>query len=212
MLKQRPQPSSKAETHEADSVEERAISPRKGAVARLRKKILHNFITPLLKSAHPPWYDARGVSVGLAFGFAIPVGGQVALMAVLRSAVRFNFLAAVAFSLVSNPFNMIPLYYGYYKLGCWVTGISPDIDYELFGRLMHPIAQSEYFWDAFSAFIDLSKDVLTAWLVAAAILASTGAVVGYVATYKIQMIRAKRRAERLEDRYERILGELDDGP
>lgn len=198
MLKQQPQLSPKAEMHEADSAEERATSSRKGAVAWLRKKVLDNFITPLLKSVHPPWYDARGVSLGLAVGFAIPVGGQVALMAVLRSAVRFNFLAAVAFSLVSNPFDMIPLYYGYYKLGCWVTGIAPNINYELFGKLMHPIARSEYFWEAFSAFMDLSKDVLTAWLVAAAILASTGALVGYVATYKIQTIRAKRRAERLE--------------
>jgi uncharacterized protein (DUF2062 family) len=212
MLKQQPKPFSKAETIKGISGGDRTTSPKNGAVAWLWKKVRDDFINPLLKSTHPPWYDARGVAMGLAVGFAVPVGGQVALMGVLRSVVRFNFLVAVAFSLISNPFDMIPLYYGYYKLGCWVTGMAPDVNYELFKRLMHPITQSDYFWEALSAFMALSREILSAWFVAAAILASIGAVAGYAVTYKIQTIRANRRAERLEHRYERVVEELEDRP
>ena len=148
--------------------------------------------------------------MGLAVGFAVPVGGQILFLGLLRTVFRFNFVVAVAFSFVSNPFDVIPLYYGYYRLGCWVTGISPGIDFHLFRKLMHPITQSEYFWEALGEFMALSKEILTTWSVAAAILASSFALIGYVVTYRIQGRRARRRAEQLEQRYEKIVEEFDE--
>lgn len=196
--------------HEMKPEQDNVAPSRDGVVSWCRKKAQEYFITPLLKSSHPPWFDARGVSLGLAVGFAVPVGGQVAFLGLLRAVFRFNFLAAVAFSFVSNPFNMIPLYYGYYRLGCWVTGMSPRIDFHLFRKLMHPITQSEYFWEALASFMALSKEILIAWTVTAAILASSSALIGYVVTYRVQVRRARRRAQRLEQQYEKIVEEFED--
>jgi len=199
-----------AQNQGADPTVDRAHSDKEGILGWCRRKAVDYFVSPLLKSSHPPWYDARGVSVGLAVGFAVPVGAQVAVLGVLRTVLRFNFVSAVAFSFVSNPFNMIPLYYGYYLLGSWVIGKHPHMDFCLFQKLMSPIVESGYFWEALGSFLELSREILTAWFVAAAILATVSSVLGYVITHRIQMARAKRRIGKLEERYERILQEFDE--
>lgn len=199
-----------AEDQEADAATDRAHSDKEGILGWCRRKAVEYFISPLLKSSHPPWYDARGVSVGLAVGFAVPVGAQVAVLGALRTVLKFNFVSAVAFSFVSNPFDMIPMYYGYYLLGSWILGKNPHIDFSLFQKLMSPIVESGYFWESLGAFLELSREILTAWFVSAVILATVSSVLGYVITHRIQMARAKRRIGKLEEQYERILQEFDE--
>ena len=79
----------------------------------VRKYFLEGFVG----SMNPPWFDARGIAVGLAVGFGVPLGGQIVVLALLRTLFRFNSVVAFAFTWVNNPFSIIPLYYGYYYFG-----------------------------------------------------------------------------------------------
>jgi uncharacterized protein (DUF2062 family) len=144
-------------------------------------------------------------------GFVIPLGGHLVTMTLLRAVVRFNFLAAVGTSLVSNPFNAIPLYYGYYCLGSWILGRPVDLDFSLFTKLMSPIADAASFWHALSAFMDLSREILVRWFVAATALACLFGPLGYVLTYRIQKGRCTRAAQRMGLAYEHFLARLEKG-
>ena len=95
---------------------------RKGLLLRVRKTVYDYFLMPLILSRNPPWFDARGVSLGFVAGFIMPIGGQLLLIGILRMLLKFNTLLAISFSLISNPFTVIPLYRGYYSVGSLFVG------------------------------------------------------------------------------------------
>jgi uncharacterized protein len=167
------------------------------------------FLEPLVYSKCPPWYDARAVSLGLITGFLIPIGGHLITLAVLRALCRFNYIVAFAFTFVSNPLDMVPLYYGYYHLGSLVLGRSVTLDYGIFEKIMHPIVDKEYFWEIFPAFIELGHEILVRWIVAAVIFASFFGTLGYLITFKVQKERCKKAAEKLGQKYEKYIEELE---
>ena len=167
------------------------------------------FLEPLLYSKCPPWYDARAVSLGLVTGFLVPVGGHLITLAILRALCRFNYIIAFAFTFVSNPLDMVPLYYGYYHLGSLVLGRSATLDYGIFEKIMHPVIDKEYFWEIFPAFMELGHEILIRWIVAAVILAMLFGTLGYLITFKVQKDRCKKAAERLGQKYEKYVEELE---
>jgi uncharacterized protein (DUF2062 family) len=184
----------------------------RGLWARLRKIAYDNLIYPLAFSKHPPKFDARGIALGLIIGLIVPIGGQVVILTLLRTAIRFNYLAAIAASLVSNPLNAVPLYYGYYCLGSWIVGGHVALDFSCFNKLMHPVADASSFWDGISAFMALGREILLRWCVAAVALAAVFGPLGYLVTYKIQHVRCKRAAEKMGLEYERFLEHMEKGP
>jgi uncharacterized protein len=167
------------------------------------------FVEPLVYSSCPPWYDARAVSLGLVTGFLVPVGGHLITLAILRVLLRFNYMIAFAFTFVSNPLNVVPLYYGYYCLGSLILGRPVALDYGVFEKLMNPVMDKSYFWEAFAAFMELGREILVRWLVAAASLALVFGTAGYVVTFKVQKDRCKRAAEKLGEKYEKYVEELE---
>lgn len=167
------------------------------------------FLEPLLYSKSPPWYDARAVSLGLVTGFLVPIGGHLITLALLRTLCRFNYIIAFAFTFVSNPLDMVPLYYGYYHLGSFVLGKSVTLDYRIFEKIMHPIIDKDYFWEVFPAFMELGHEILTRWIVAAVILAMLFGTLGYLITFKVQKERCKKAADKLGQKYEKYLEELE---
>jgi uncharacterized protein len=186
-------------------------SSEKGLWSWFRPTTYRNLIQSLVNSRHPPWFDARGVAFGLVVGFGVPVGGHAIALALLRILFRFNFIVAIAFTWVCNPFNMIVVYYGYYWLGSWILGKSAVISLHDFGSLLKPIIEKTYFWEAFSEFLLLGKDLLVRWSVAAAVIAAISGPIGYIVTYRVQKNRCNRTAKKLGVRYERFLKELEDG-
>ncbi|MDQ1238418.1 MAG: uncharacterized protein QG577_603 [Thermodesulfobacteriota bacterium] len=178
---------------------------RVGSLSHLRKWLFNNFLEPLVKSRNPPRYDAASVAIGLIIGFVIPVGGQLLILAFLRFLFSFNYLVAAGFTLVSNPFNMIPLYYGYYCLGSYVLCRSINLHFERFEKLMTPVMDKSYFWEALVAFAELGSDLLLRWFVAAVLLATVFGFLGYFITLNIQKRRCKAAAARLGMRYEEFL-------
>ena len=62
---------------------------------------------------------ARGVALGLAVSFVLPIG-QIILAALLASLVRGNVLVAAVATLPSNPLTFPAIYYAAYRLGAWL--------------------------------------------------------------------------------------------
>lgn len=167
-----------------------------------------NFVAPLTLSRHPAWFDARGVAAGLVIGLGLPVGGHILALTALRALVRFNYLAAIAFTWVCNPFNMLFVYYGYYCLGSVMLGECVSIDLAAFKKAFCPVLSKSYFWEEFSAFMQLGGEILVRWFVAATAVAIVSGLVGYLVTYRLQSLRCKRTAEKMGVEYEAYVKEL----
>lgn len=176
---------------------DRATSTDRSTWARTLRFCRTKFVDPLLYSRKSPAFDARGVSLGLVIGFIIPVGGQLFFLAFVRSVLRFNYMVAAGFTFVSNPLNMIPLYYGYYWLGSILLMKPVSLDFRVFQDVLTPVMEKEYFWESLSAFMTLGWEILIRWLVAAVVLAIFFGTVGYVATYAIQKKRCMKAAQAL---------------
>lgn len=181
-----------------------------GLWVRGREIICKNVVDPLVFSRHPPWFDATGVSLGLVVGFGVPIGGHVLSLGLLRLAFRFNFILALAISSVVNPFDIIPLYYGYYWFGSLVLDRPVAMNFEVFRNIMNPILDKAYFWEAYAAFIQLGWEILVRWVAAAPILAAISGAVGYVITFRIQKKRCMRKAQVLGIQYDKYLEELEE--
>lgn len=178
---------------------------------RKYKKLLYEYvITPFSSSRKPPWHDARGTVVGLWVGFAFPVGTQCVLMLLLRTIFRYNIIIAFAVSWVSNPFTMVPMYYGYYCLGSLVLGQPASLSHHAFSDLIHPVMHAGYFWDTVPAFLALGWDFLKRWLVAGVSLAAITSPFGYFLTYRVQTKRCRNRAQKLGITYENLIKEMEE--
>ncbi|MGB6067748.1 MAG: DUF2062 domain-containing protein [Desulfomonilaceae bacterium] len=180
-----------------------------GLWARGRELVRKNVIDPLIFSQHSPSFDAAGVALGFVVGFGCPFGSHVLTLSLLRLLFRFNLVLAVAFTFVINPINIVPFYYGYYRLGSLVLGRPVAINLEIFQRIMNPVLNKAYFWEAHAAFIQLGSEILARWLVSAVILATVSGVLGYIVTFRVQKERCMRRARMLGIQYEKYLAEVE---
>jgi uncharacterized protein len=167
------------------------------------------FIEPFISSRNPPWFDARGVAVGLFVGLGIPVGTQMMMLGLLRLMFKFNTIVAFACTWVNNPITLIPMYYGYYCLGSLMLGRHGIISAEEFQSLMSPILHAEYFWNSAQAFAYLGWDIVVRWFVAALTVSATCGLLGYVTGYRIWMSRCRKKAERLGISYGELLSKLE---
>jgi uncharacterized protein len=131
-------------------------------------------------------------------------------MGLLRVLFRYNLAIAFAVSFITNPFTMIPMYYGYYYVGSLILGLEPAFTLEGFRHLMKPIMNAGYFYESFHAFVTLSFDILKRWMVTAAILAGIFGPIGYLASYHYQVHKCRRRAEKLGMTYEKLLKDLEE--
>jgi uncharacterized protein len=167
------------------------------------------FIEPFISSRNPPWFDARGVAVGLFVGLGIPVGTQMMMLGLLRLLFKFNTIVAFACTWVNNPITLIPMYYGYYCLGSLMLGRHGIMSAEDFQALMSPILHAEYFWNSAQAFAYLGWDIVVRWFVAALTVSATCGLLGYVTGYRIWMSRCRKKAERLGISYGELLSKLE---
>lgn len=182
---------------------------KQGLIRRIRVSFYQNLIEPLVSSKNSPSFDARGVSFGLIVGFLAPIGTHAIALCLLRFVFRFHFGIAFAFTFVSNPLNVVPLYYGYYYMGSRLLGKPVTLEFEGFEKLLSPVLSTTYFWEALSAFAALGYEVLLRWFVSAVVLSVVFGTLGYVVTYKIQVRRCKRAALRMGVDYAHYLEQLE---
>lgn len=147
--------------------------------------------------------------MGLAVGFGVPVGGQMVVLALLRSFFKFNSVVAFAFTWVNNPVTLLPMYYGYYYLGSLVLDRPISLTGESFKEMMVPIIHADHFWHSIAQFMSLGFDVLVSWCVTAGILAFTSALLGYLIGLKVQQAHCMNKAREMGISYEKLLERLE---
>ncbi len=95
---------------------------------QLQTLVRHRLIIPLKRSPHPPEHSARGILVGLVWGLTPTVGIQIIGMSLTWFVARrvfnwnFNYLVALAWTIVTNPLTFLPLYYVFYVTGKLILG------------------------------------------------------------------------------------------
>jgi len=166
-------------------------------------------VQPFVSSPHPPWFDARGVAIGLAISLGCPVGAQMVTLGATRLIVRFNLVIAFAVSWVMNPFTFVPIYYGYYRLGSVLLNRPETMTLETFRGLMVPLMGGAHFWETFRSFVALGWEFVLRWAAGAIIVTPIAAVLGYVAGYYFQQNRCKRRARKLGVSYDRFVKDME---
>jgi len=179
-------------------------------LSRVATALRRHFVEPLARSNNPPWFDARGVAMGLLVGFGVPLGAQIAALVLLRTTVRFNGVIAFAFSWVSNPITILPMYYMYYYWGSLLLSRPDILSQNAFIGLMRPVLHAEHFWGSLHAFAYLGWDVLLRWSVSAVILGTISAALGYGLGMYFQTMRWRRRAKKVGITYEKLLEDLEE--
>lgn len=168
------------------------IGPR----ALLRK------VLALSDSAHA---IALGVAVGIFVGLTPTVGVQTILILGLvfatRKFVYFNATAAMASTYVSNPVTMLPMYYGWYRIGAWFSSGS------LTSAEFEQLLQFEGLSGWWSAMCALGSQVAVPMCLGALLTAPIGVAIAYPVTYFLvkwirdhkQQIRSRKNADRQND-------------
>ena len=90
------------------------------------KKILSLF----LKQDGTPFFNAKGIAVGVFCGCFPFFGFQTLLGLFLAKAAKGNLFLAAIGTWISNPFTYIPLYFFNYKVGSFFLKNSSDIIFD----------------------------------------------------------------------------------
>ena len=94
----------------------------------LGRLVRYRIIIPLKRSRHPPEHTARGVMVGLVWGFTPTVGIQMPLVFVTWLVARrlfkwdFSVIIGMAWTWITNVVTMGPMYYAFYLTGQVLLG------------------------------------------------------------------------------------------
>lgn len=186
-----------AVTHNMQDMLSESITPPSGLsafpnAAKSRSFFRRIFVDPFVSSTNPPWFDARGVAMGLFVGLGVPVGAQMLMLGLSRLLFRFNAALAFAFSCVNNPVSVIPMYYGYYCLGSRILGKPITVSASGFRAMLRPVTQADYFWESVHSFAYLGKDILVRWSLGAVVVASVVAILGGLVCYNIRRAHSAR--------------------
>jgi uncharacterized protein len=185
-----------------DESEHPSQEPRSlGNTGQIRERLLlyrdliqTNIVDPSSFSKNPPWFDARGVAIGLFVALGIPIGGHSATLGLLLLMIRYNFPMAFALTWIVNPLTVIPIYYGYYYAGSLLLGHSTVMGMENFRQTMTPVLDTGNFLQALKLFFYLDFGILERWMLAALLVSTLFAALGYIAAYFIQTHRKERNA------------------
>ncbi len=171
-----------------------SFSSLRAYLKKFFRKTKQFFVDPFVQSQNPPWFDARGVFVGLFIGAGIPLGAQTICMGLLRLIMRFNLLVAFVFTWVNNPISVGPMYYGFYLIGSFLLHRPPVRDFHEFYLLITPILEAKHFLDGCRQFWTLGSDIILRWFVGSFTVAIPLGLVGYFISLRVQTSRARKRA------------------
>jgi uncharacterized protein (DUF2062 family) len=84
----------------------------------------NKIIRPIFTINDTPHAIALGVSLGVFIGLTPTVGYQMILVLILGTLLRANRIIAILLTWMSNPITAIPMYYGYYWVGCKILSVE----------------------------------------------------------------------------------------
>lgn len=95
------------------------------SIAKLAVRLIH----PILHAHHSPEYTARAVGVGLFVAFTPFFGAHIAIVLAIwliaksiNRGLSFNPVIASAWTLLSNAFTIVPLFYVFIQTGFFILG------------------------------------------------------------------------------------------
>lgn len=140
---------------------------------------------------------ARGVAIGVFFGFLIPVA-QIPAAAVVALAVRANLWIAALSTLVSNPFTYGPIYILAYRIG---ASILPPVAVDKPVPDDHAVTALQWIIEAINWLTGIGRPLVLGML----LMAVVGAIVGYfgvLLVWRTNVIlkRQKQRKQRSASR------------
>ena len=97
---------------------------------KLIKKNYKKILSLFPKQNGSPFFNAKGVAVGVFCGCFPFFGFQTLLGIFLAKAAKGNLFLAAIGTWISNPFTYIPLYFFNYKVGSLLLKKSPDIIFD----------------------------------------------------------------------------------
>lgn len=131
---------------------------------------------------------ARGVAIGVFFGFLVPVM-QIPAAAVVALTVRANLWVAALATLVSNPFTYGPIYILAYRIG---ASILPPVTTDNALRNDHAATALQWIVETINWLTGIGRPLVLGML----LMAVVGAVVGYfgvLLVWRLNVIFKRRR-------------------
>lgn len=157
-------------------------------------------IVPLFRAKDSPQRVALAVAIGLFIGMTPTVGVQMAmvLMAAAIPGLKFNIPIACAAVWISNPFTMIPLYYGMYWLGVVLLN-RQEMDFAKFKGILQEFITSikegesilKSFWEGLVGIFDIGMDIAIPMWVGGIAMGLCLAIPAYLATMYLYHRRLK---------------------
>ena len=93
---------------------------KKCGLAASIKYIMYQWIHKLIHLNESPYRIAMGCSCGI-FCSALPIFGQTFIALILARVLRASVIASLPWTWISNPLTTLPMWYGGYRLGIWIT-------------------------------------------------------------------------------------------
>ena len=184
---------------------------KKGRQNLLKRLVRYRLFIPIERSLGSSVEVARGTSLGLGVGLTPTVGIQLTIVGfiwlVLRYVLRLrvDLISACAWTWVSNPVTMFPMYFIFYLTGELLLFRSDMLDYQQFQDLLFSLGGLDNFswgvlWENFSKL----WDIFIIPILVGSLLWSLGGFVGgyflggylFVKVKTARHIRAKKRRAR----------------
>lgn len=93
-------------------------------------------IKPIIEIKDSPHSIALGTAIGMWVALTPTVGIQMTVCLIVCTLLKANILIAVAMCWISNPITFIPMYYGYYRFGLFISNTEPS-SWQEFQRMLN---------------------------------------------------------------------------
>lgn len=166
------------------------------SILRWLKRGYFRFLRLVLYNRDSVHNVALGAGLGMFFGMTPTVGLQITALGLLFALftgmnrwsgdrlkfLKFNLPIAIAMTWISNPADMVFLYFGFYATGCLVLPGYDLLSFSDFFKLLEPMTQvqgflgnldnaGEYFRDLKGVFVSLGDQVLMPLVLGSLIIA-----------------------------------------
>ena len=177
---------------------------------QVERLLRYRVLIPIKRSRREPEHAARGVMVGVIWGLTPTMGVQMAIVLLTWIVTRrlfrwdFNVIVGFAWTWISNPLTMIPVYYVFYVTGQFLLGRWSDLSgYDSFLTLSRELSDAAFFEQISIYFSTIVWDWGSTMVVGCIPYAAAGGFFSYrwglrfiVRSRKSRELRRQRKASR----------------
>jgi uncharacterized protein (DUF2062 family) len=180
------------------------------ALKRGLKRGYFKFLRLVFHSADSHHKVAMGAFWGFFFGLTPTVGIQITGLTLLASfcfflnkvfsgrlqRLQFNLPLAMGLTWISNPANMLVLYFSFFYMGCLVLPGYHTVGWAEFEAMLKPILNVDSFQILIDTLLSLGKNILVPMILGSLVIAIPVSVGGYFAVRYLLSRAAERKLKR----------------